>query len=150
MFYRQPVTRPSCTVCWERFVRNSCILSTNHSSYLHTAGEVHIWDCESARLLHSLRAQDRGSDLTCVAWNHASTSSLMFASASHDGTVRIWTAPVPQDPALPPTNHHQHQNAHAHHSYPNLHSSTPSTSQRGAGVFPLLSEPPDSSKATMF
>lgn len=56
-------------------------------------GEVHIWDRETAKLLHSLRAQDQGSDLTGIAWNHASVNQLMFASAAHDGTVRIWTAP---------------------------------------------------------
>jgi WD repeat-containing protein 26 len=56
-------------------------------------GEVHLWDRETGRLLHSLRAQDQGSDVTGIAWNHAGAGQLMFASAAHDGTVRIWTAP---------------------------------------------------------
>ncbi|KAF8342880.1 uncharacterized protein EI90DRAFT_2964705 [Cantharellus anzutake] len=57
------------------------------------SGEVHIWDRETAKLLHLLRAQDQGSDLTGIAWNNSSPNQLMFASATHDGTVRIWTAP---------------------------------------------------------
>ena len=57
------------------------------------AGEVHMWDRETGKLLHTLRAQDQGSDLTGIAWNHAGVGQLMFASAAHDGTVRIWTAP---------------------------------------------------------
>jgi WD40 repeat protein len=52
-----------------------------------------MWDRETGKLLHSLRAQDQGSDLTGIAWNHAGAGQLMLASAAHDGTVRIWTAP---------------------------------------------------------
>lgn len=52
-----------------------------------------IWDKSTARLLHSLKAQEQGSDLTGIAWNHASRTHLMFASAAHDGTVKVWTAP---------------------------------------------------------
>jgi WD40 repeat protein len=45
-------------------------------------------------LLHTLKAKD-GGDLTGVAWNYAS-DRFMLASASHDGTVRLWTTPDPR------------------------------------------------------
>jgi len=40
-----------------------------------------------------LEAKD-GGDLTGVAWNYAS-DRFMLASASHDGTVRLWVTPGP-------------------------------------------------------
>ena len=51
-----------------------------------------LWDRDTARLLHSFPAAEPGSNLTGIAWNYASRS-LMFASASDDGTVRIWAEP---------------------------------------------------------
>ena len=36
-----------------------------------------------------------GGDLTGVAWNYAS-DRFMLASASHDGTVRLWVTPDPR------------------------------------------------------
>lgn len=57
------------------------------------AGDIHIWDRESATLLHHIRSQTVGGDLTCIAWNHA-WDSFMFATGSHDGGVRIWTSPM--------------------------------------------------------
>lgn len=68
-------------------------LSSHANIQISLGGEVFIWDKSTARLLHSLKAQDQGSDLTGIAWNHASRSHLMFASAAHDGTVKVWTAP---------------------------------------------------------
>ncbi|KAG1876395.1 quinon protein alcohol dehydrogenase-like superfamily [Suillus subluteus] len=55
------------------------------------AGDIHIWDRDSAMLLHHVRAQALGGDLTCIAWNHASDNPFMFATGSHDGAVRLWT-----------------------------------------------------------
>ncbi|RDB27816.1 hypothetical protein Hypma_002286 [Hypsizygus marmoreus] len=55
------------------------------------AGDIHIWDQESGALLHYVRAQAHGGDLTCIAWNHAFVDPFMFATGSHDGAVRIWT-----------------------------------------------------------
>ncbi|KAE9402799.1 WD40 repeat-like protein [Gymnopus androsaceus JB14] len=49
------------------------------------AGDIHIWDQESGTLLHHLRAQDLGGDLTCIAWNQAEDDPFMFATGSHDG-----------------------------------------------------------------
>ncbi|KAF5390996.1 hypothetical protein D9757_003981 [Collybiopsis confluens] len=57
------------------------------------AGDIHIWDQESGALLHHVRAQDLGGDLTCIAWNHAVDNPFMFATGSHDGAVRLWTKP---------------------------------------------------------
>lgn len=56
------------------------------------AGDIHIWDRESGTLLHHVHAQSLGiGDVTCVAWNPAA-DPFMFATGSHDGTVRVWTA----------------------------------------------------------
>ncbi|TBU39880.1 WD40 repeat-like protein [Dichomitus squalens] len=57
------------------------------------AGDIHIWDRESGTLLHHIRSQTVGGDLTCIAWNHA-WDTFMFATGSHDGAVRIWTSPA--------------------------------------------------------
>ncbi|KAG2351687.1 hypothetical protein BDR07DRAFT_1500637 [Suillus spraguei] len=54
-------------------------------------GDIHIWDRDSAVLLHHVRAQALGGDLTCIAWNHASDNPFMFATGSHYGGVRLWT-----------------------------------------------------------
>ncbi|KAJ7598791.1 quinon protein alcohol dehydrogenase-like superfamily [Mycena floridula] len=64
------------------------------------AGDIHIWDQESGALLHHVRAQAVGGDLTCIAWNHAAEDPFMFATGSHDGAVRIWSKPqdAPEDP----------------------------------------------------
>ncbi|KAF9482296.1 WD40 repeat-like protein [Pholiota conissans] len=55
------------------------------------AGDIHIWDQESGALLHFIRAQAHGGDMTCIAWNHAAKEPFMFATGSHDGAVRVWT-----------------------------------------------------------
>ncbi|TDL22745.1 WD40 repeat-like protein [Rickenella mellea] len=52
------------------------------------AGDINIWERDTALLLHHIRAQDLDGDLTCIAWNH---DALMFCTGSHDGAVRIWT-----------------------------------------------------------
>ena len=57
---------------------------------MFTAGDIHIWDRESGALLHHIRAQVVGGDLTCVAWNPAA-DPFMFATGNHDGAVQIWT-----------------------------------------------------------
>ena len=77
----------------------SC-LSSSLTSIL--AGDIHIWDRESAALLHHVRAQALGGDLTCIAWNHA-VEPFMFATGSHDGGVRIWTTP-PNYPTISVTD----------------------------------------------
>ncbi|KAF8636918.1 hypothetical protein AX17_003169 [Amanita inopinata Kibby_2008] len=69
------------------------------------AGDVHIWDRESGVLLHRIRAQANGGNLTCIAWNQTAEDPFMLATGSHDGIVRIWSnsaltdsdeAPIPR------------------------------------------------------
>jgi len=55
--------------------------------------EILVWDRDTGTLLHTLKTKD-GGELTGVAWNYAS-DQFMLASASHDGTVRLWTTPDP-------------------------------------------------------
>jgi len=62
------------------------------------AGDIHIWDRESASYLHHIPPPALGGDMTCIAWNPAA-DPFMFASGSHDGTVQIWTTP-----RMPPGN----------------------------------------------
>ncbi|KIO23073.1 hypothetical protein M407DRAFT_215440 [Tulasnella calospora MUT 4182] len=68
-------------------------------------GDIHIWDRETGLLLHSLQGanivDNTPEDLTGVAWNHCATGRYMFASATNDGTVRIWTAQAPPDSQQP-------------------------------------------------
>ncbi|KAF9009980.1 hypothetical protein BDQ17DRAFT_1347270 [Cyathus striatus] len=60
------------------------------------AGDIHIWDTESGAVVHHIRAQQHGGDLTALAWNHAAEDPFMFATGSHDGGLRIWTRPDPE------------------------------------------------------
>ena len=66
-------------------------------------GDIHIWDLESAALLHTVRAggwyngrgQEAqlayGGDLTCLAWNRAAREPFMFVVGTHVGDVQVWT-----------------------------------------------------------
>ncbi|KAF8558609.1 WD40 repeat-like protein [Imleria badia] len=57
------------------------------------AGDVQIWDRDTAALLHCIRPQstpDTG-DLTCVAWNYATDDPMMIATGNHDGSVYIYS-----------------------------------------------------------
>jgi hypothetical protein len=49
--------------------------------------------------LHTLKTRNMiGSDLTSIAWNHAS-ERYMLATASHDGCVRVWmSSPSENEP----------------------------------------------------
>ncbi|KAF8155867.1 hypothetical protein B0H34DRAFT_512681 [Crassisporium funariophilum] len=67
------------------------------------AGDIHIWDQESGALLHFIRAQAHGGDLTCIAWNPAAEDPFMFATGSHDGGVRVWTRHPDEPPDRQPT-----------------------------------------------
>lgn len=77
---------------------------TPRSDVFVLAGDIHIWDSESGSLLHHVRAQVLGGDLTCIAWNHAADDPFMFATGSHDGAVRLWSqhpeAPLDQEHLL--------------------------------------------------
>ena len=73
-----------------------CIVFTS-IILIMVAGDIHIWDQESGALLHLIRAQAHSGDLTCIAWNHAADNPYMFATGSHDGSVRVWTK-IPKEP----------------------------------------------------
>lgn len=62
-------------------------------------GNVHVWDRDTATLLHLIHAPDSIGQVTSLAWN-TSLHSLMFATGSLDGAVRIWTV-VQQEPKSP-------------------------------------------------
>ncbi|KAJ3763939.1 hypothetical protein EV360DRAFT_91547 [Lentinula raphanica] len=83
------------------------------------AGDIYIWDQESGALLHHVRAQDLGGDLTCIAWNHAEDNPFMFATGSHDGALRIWTK-------LERKSHNQHDSSALDNQLPFTRSSSPS------------------------
>ena len=57
------------------------------------AGDVHIWDRDTAALLRYLRPMNMPElrDMTCIGWNSATDEPMMFATGSHDGTVRVWS-----------------------------------------------------------
>lgn len=83
-------------MCWKRcpywtFFHDS--LPWSIAKIFSAAGDIHIWDRESGALLHHVPAQSLGGgDLTCIAWN-PTADPFMFATGSHDGAVRVWTAP---------------------------------------------------------
>lgn len=74
-----------------------CSLVVVRSLVSISAGDVHMWDRETAALLHCIRPQNTPGvgDLTCIGWNYATDDPMMLATGSHDGTVRIYsTAPL--------------------------------------------------------
>ncbi|KAG6369083.1 hypothetical protein JVT61DRAFT_3969 [Boletus reticuloceps] len=60
---------------------------------IQSAGDVHIWDRETAALLRYIRPMNMSEtrDMTCIGWNDGTDESMMFATGSHDGTVRVWS-----------------------------------------------------------
>ncbi|GJE84621.1 WD40 repeat-like protein [Phanerochaete sordida] len=71
-----------------------------------TAGHIHIWDRDTATPLHFIHAPGSISQVTSLAWN-TMANSLMFATGSLDGAVRIWTATA-QEPRSPQSSSHRH------------------------------------------
>ncbi|KAG9318950.1 WD40-repeat-containing domain protein [Chiua virens] len=62
------------------------------------AGDVHVWDRDTAALLRYLRPMNmsESTDMTCIAWNNGMDDPMMFATGSHDGAVRIWSTAMVQ------------------------------------------------------
>lgn len=60
---------------------------------MHLAGDIYLWDRDSGTILHHIKTTSLNfnGDLTCLGWNPTS-DSFMFATGSHDGAVKIWTA----------------------------------------------------------
>ncbi|KAK4058921.1 hypothetical protein OIO90_000367 [Microbotryomycetes sp. JL221] len=57
-------------------------------------GQIFVWHRDTGRLLHQLSGHGSGS-VNAVAWNKRHAEG-MFASASDDRTIRIWTVPTAQ------------------------------------------------------
>lgn len=62
-------------------------------------GDIHIWDRDSAALLHFIAPHVTRGDLTCIGWNRGlkDLKTAMFATGSHSGVVRVWSTDVPVD-----------------------------------------------------
>ncbi|PSR73648.1 hypothetical protein PHLCEN_2v10567 [Hermanssonia centrifuga] len=65
-----------------------------------TAGDIYVWDRDSATLLHQIHVPTRLGHLTSFAWNRAASDSWMFVTGSHEGAVYIWTTPTDEVPGL--------------------------------------------------
>ncbi|EIW78840.1 hypothetical protein CONPUDRAFT_155557 [Coniophora puteana RWD-64-598 SS2] len=121
------------------------------------AGDLHIWDRDSAVLLHYIRPQALG-DVTCIAWNQATDEQFMFATGSHDGTVRVWTNPSVLESKNHSTSstdatassHHPHPHVNTHQQQQQYANGTPRPSHllRAAGRLATMEEPPDSPTPT--
>lgn len=73
----------------------ACLGGRNHDLVVSAGkgGVIYIWDRQSANLLHRLCPEGLRDEFTCIASNCAA-NSLMFATGSHDGFVRIWSTPA--------------------------------------------------------
>ncbi|KAI6159682.1 hypothetical protein EDD17DRAFT_887078 [Pisolithus thermaeus] len=62
-------------------------------------GDIHIWDRDSAALLHFVSPQSGRGDLACIGWNGGlkDMKTAMFATGSHHGVVRVWSTNAPVD-----------------------------------------------------
>ncbi|KAI6125837.1 WD40-repeat-containing domain protein, partial [Pisolithus croceorrhizus] len=62
-------------------------------------GDVHVWDRDSAALLHFISPQSGKGDLACIGWNGGlkGLKTAMFATGSHHGMVRVWSTEIPVD-----------------------------------------------------
>lgn len=62
------------------------------------AGDIYVWDRDSAVPLHHIHASTVGRDLTCIAWNRAADDTFMLAMGGLDGAVRVWTTVADSGP----------------------------------------------------
>jgi len=62
---------------------------------------VHIFDRDSARIVHTFNAGEPDAEITGIAFGTANASMLMLATATNEGPVRIWASPL-LSLALPP------------------------------------------------
>lgn len=68
------------------------------------AGNIHIWDRDTAYHLHLIRPTVTLGHISSLAWNMAS-NSVVFATGCLDGAVRLWSFTTPkqdEEPASPP------------------------------------------------
>jgi WD40 repeat protein len=107
-------------------------------------GDIFVWDTESGALLHHIRRQSHNADITCLAWNHAASDPFLFATGSHNGTVRIWTKP-PNSPDYVPEDLDNHDHTPGPHlgdgDYFTFGDMPRSSSPHGSDLPPLVGEP---------
>ncbi|KIJ12052.1 hypothetical protein PAXINDRAFT_181666 [Paxillus involutus ATCC 200175] len=80
-------------------IAGSCHFGGRDEQFVYCVGktgDVHVWDRDTAALLRYIRPTNPDSrDLMCISWNNATDDPMMFATGSHDGTVRIWSTAAP-------------------------------------------------------
>lgn len=65
------------------------------------AGDILIWDRESANLLHHIYPKNPDQDLTCISCNSLAGDPFAFAVGGHDGSIRIWSTFLCLTPMTP-------------------------------------------------
>lgn len=65
------------------------------------AGDILIWDRESANLLHHIYPKNPDQDLTCISCNSLAGDPFAFAVGGHDGSIRIWSTFLSLTPMTP-------------------------------------------------
>ncbi|KAG2032146.1 WD40-repeat-containing domain protein [Suillus americanus] len=65
------------------------------------AGDILIWDRESANLLHHIYPTNPDQDLTCISCNCLAGDPFAFAVGGHDGSIRIWSTFLCLTPVTP-------------------------------------------------
>jgi len=77
-------------------IAGSCYFGGRDEQFVYCvgkAGDVHVWDRDTAALLRYLRPMNM-PDMTCIGWNNGTDEPMMFATGSHDGMVRVWSTAV--------------------------------------------------------
>lgn len=70
------------------------------------AGDILIWDRESANLLHHIYPKNPDQDLTCISSNCLAGEPFAFAVGGHDGSIRIWSTLLCLTPMTPSNDPH--------------------------------------------
>ncbi|KAG2116886.1 WD40-repeat-containing domain protein [Suillus cothurnatus] len=65
------------------------------------AGDILIWDRESANLLHHILPKNPDQDSTCISCNYLAGDPFAFAVGGHDGSIRIWSTFLCLTPMTP-------------------------------------------------
>lgn len=54
-----------------------------------------MWDRKTGTQLHEMETNDEAPGLSHAVWNHAASDCLMLATATNDGHICLWSAPLP-------------------------------------------------------
>jgi WD40 repeat protein len=57
-------------------------------------GKVYFWDRNTGIRLHEMSTEPEAG-LAHAVWNHASSECLILATATDDGDICLWSAPLP-------------------------------------------------------